>query len=202
MIYTIGHSTLTKEEFSNLTTDIDNPIIVDIRSHPTSKWPQFYKEAMEQWLPTYGIKYEWMSGLGGWRDDHKHLQEELATVDVDLKYYTKGVFPKQRIAKRRKQSTTGPEWYIFGLWDYQWFMRLDEFILSADVLIKRSYDENLIIMCCELLPWKCHRSMVSDYLAYKGVEAIHLQPKMKHHFEMLGNRLDRYHPDVKAAWGY
>lgn len=197
MIYSVGHSTLSKEEFARLFSDIEQPIVVDVRSHPTSRWPQFQKRELETWLPGFGIGYEWWPGLGGWRKKHAKWASDFAEVDVDLSFYLGSAFPKQRIAKKRKEKTG---WYIYGLWDYQWYQVLGEFLQAADELIERGKTENLAIMCCELLPWKCHRSMVADYLAYRGVECVHLQPKFKPHSEMLGNRLERYHPEVRESW--
>lgn len=94
-----------------------------------------------------------------------------------------------------------PQWTSVGLWDYQFFMTLPEF---KDGLTKLMlYDDpndHCAIMCCELLWWKCHRSMIADCLAFFGVEATHIQPKLTVHQNALGNRLERYHPDVIATW--
>ena len=42
--------------------------VVDVRSFPGSRHnPQFGREEMERWVPTAGIGYVWIRGLGGRR---------------------------------------------------------------------------------------------------------------------------------------
>lgn len=197
MIYTVGHSTMQKQEFLHLVSRIDE--IWDIRSHPGSRWEQFRKEEMEQWLPDHGIDYLWVPQLGGWRSDHEPLAERFKEYHVDIPAYVKGKFPKQRISKEISGQEE-PYWYNQGLWDFQFFMTLDEFFRGVDDLVRESRRKNIGIMCCECLWWKCHRSMVADYLVHIGYDAVHLQPKYTLHSDCIGNRLERYHPHVLGIW--
>jgi uncharacterized protein (DUF488 family) len=34
--------------------------------------------------------------------------------------------------------------------------------------------ENPCFMCAETLPWRCHRRLIADLLAARGLEVIHL----------------------------
>ena len=103
MIFTIGHSTLKEQDFTELMGAV--PTLIDVRSHPGSRaHPQFNKGNMEQWMPELGKNYEWWPGLGGW--DVRHAQDTALTdrmhaVGVDLAVYSRGLFPKQRIAGYR-----------------------------------------------------------------------------------------------------
>jgi len=202
MIYTIGHSVLPKEEFLRLIRGkVDT--VIDVRSHPNSKWPHFRKESLEKWLPEAGIGYEWWPELGGW--DARHLPLVETFPDVDLAAYAKGKFPKQRIAKNAEPpaeqlALLKPQWTNIGLRDYASFTSLDEFLEGADRLMARGESGSVGIMCCEVLPWKCHRSMISDYLAFRQVDSVHMQPKPKAHSQMLGNRLERYSVSILEAW--
>lgn len=197
MIYTLGHSTLVEEAFIEVAKPVN--IIMDIRSHPTSKWPQFRKENMEEWVPRFGKAYEWEPGLGGWDKRHLPTANAMQAVGVDVQVYAKGKFPKQRIAGA-VGATGNPTWTNQGLYDYSWFMTLPEFLDAADNLVIRGQYENIAIMCCEVLWWKCHRSMVADYLVWRGGQATHLQPKMTDHKSALGNRLSRYDPRIIRSW--
>jgi hypothetical protein len=204
MIYTIGHSTLDKQKFIELIRPIQ--VVIDVRSHPTSRWEQFRKENLEHWLPRAEKQYEWWPSLGGWTDRHLPLMDEMKPRMVDIRAYARGKFPKQRIGKnfphpdQLELPLDRPSWTNQGLWDYSWFMALDEFLDAVDILIQRGSQENVGIMCCECLWWKCHRSMIADYLCFKEVDVIHLQPKPKRHSAAIGNRLDRYHPDIIKVW--
>lgn len=62
----VGHGTLTEEDFLAVVDGID--VIADVRRYPGSRrHPQFGREAMERWLPAAGIAYEWFADLGGRR---------------------------------------------------------------------------------------------------------------------------------------
>jgi uncharacterized protein (DUF488 family) len=200
MIYSIGHSTLEIPKFLELTKEIE--IILDIRSHPTSHWPQYRQEEMQRWLPENGKKYEWEPGLGGWDKRHAPLLEEMNQYDVDLTSYLKGKFPKQTIAKKIQNyplfENLKPTWTNRGLYDYSFFMKTEEFKESLKKLIQRK--ENIGILCCEALPWRCHRSMVADALLHFGIDVTHLQPKRTMHSCVIGNRLSRYDSRIIESW--
>ena len=67
-IWTIGYSGRTKEAFLKLLKDYGIEIVVDVRHFPTSKNPDFRREALEAWLPENGIRYVWLGDLlGGYR---------------------------------------------------------------------------------------------------------------------------------------
>ena len=220
MLYSVGHSTLSKEDFISMISEVVSTII-DVRSHPTSRWEQFQKPNMESWLPVMGVKYEWWPELGGWDVRHADRIEEMAKYGVNLKPYIKGHFPKQHIAVKDEPDTRQeflpgikPTWTNIGLRDYSYFEMLPEFLEGCDKLIQRSKTESIAFMCCESQWWRCHRSMISDYLAFRDIESIHIMPHLRQknkikfvdghklisHSTVLGNRLERYDTPVKEAW--
>ncbi len=140
MIYTIGHSILSTEQFLKVIEPVD--IVMDVRSHPGSKWEQFNKENLEKWLPENNKKYIWEPRLGGWSAKHLTLIEQFSKYNVDIAAYAKSKFPKQRIAKNNKPSDV-PTWYNQGLWDYQFFMTLPEFVDGINNLLKISDNANV-----------------------------------------------------------
>lgn len=221
-VYTMGHSTLSAEDFVKAVKSRSITSVLDIRSHPTSKWEWFWKDRMERWLPGAGLRYEWWPELGGWTKRHLPLKEQFSPRGVDLEAYAKGKFPKQRIGKSfpepddRQIGLPGvkPVWSNQGLWDYQFFLSIPEAVRGLKNLIERGRREDVVIVCSEAVPWRCHRSMVSDALSFLGVESYHIVPtfrqkdkvksvsgsKASPHSRMLGNRLERYEPDVLSAW--
>ncbi len=66
-IFTIGHSRHTAEHFVSLLRENEVARLVDVRSHPASKWaPQFGKAALAQMLATHAIEYVFLGReLGG-----------------------------------------------------------------------------------------------------------------------------------------
>jgi uncharacterized protein (DUF488 family) len=222
MLFTIGHSTLSQPDFlAMLGGRVET--VIDVRSHPTSKWAQFDRLNLRHWLPDAKVGYEWWPELGGWDRRHERYAKSFEKKGVDLHVYAKGKFPKQRIGKKFPDAVDSaqldlphirPKWTNVGLYDYSWFMYLGEFLEGADRLIERGKTEDLGFMCAECLYWRCHRSMISDYLAFRGVEAFHLQPHIRQknkvkfvdgfrllpHSKVLGNRLERYEPEILAKW--
>ncbi|WP_425307699.1 DUF488 domain-containing protein [Ammonicoccus fulvus] len=75
-IHTLGHGTLSEDEFIELARSVELAEVVDVRSFPGSRRnPQFGKELMAEWLPEAGIAYAWVEALGGRRKpvpDSKH----------------------------------------------------------------------------------------------------------------------------------
>jgi uncharacterized protein (DUF488 family) len=57
---------------------------------------------------------------------------------------------------------------------YADYMETDEFRAGIERLLNLARDRRTAIMCSEAVWWRCHRSMISDYLKAKGVEVIHI----------------------------
>jgi uncharacterized protein (DUF488 family) len=54
-------------------------------------------------------------------------------------------------------------------------MLTDEFSIAVDDLLQSSVDVLTVVMCSESVWWRCHRRLVSDYLALvRGTEVRHL----------------------------
>jgi uncharacterized protein (DUF488 family) len=71
-VWTIGHSTRSIEEFSELL--ISNAVrqILDVRTVPRSRHnPQFNRDELPQSLAAHGIEYKHLAGLGGLRHARK-----------------------------------------------------------------------------------------------------------------------------------
>ena len=70
-IWTIGHSTLTIEEFIERLKSFEIRALVDVRSYPGSRrYPHFNKENLTPSLAAEGIEYSHFRELGGRRRAH------------------------------------------------------------------------------------------------------------------------------------
>jgi uncharacterized protein (DUF488 family) len=68
LIYTIGHSTRTFEEFAGILRAYDITDLADVRTMPRSRYnPQFNGDALEGALGIIGIQYAHLPKLGGVR---------------------------------------------------------------------------------------------------------------------------------------
>lgn len=68
IVWTVGHSTRTIEEFINILQSFSIEQIIDVRHFPGSrKYPHYNKEALQRSLLKVKIKYEHIVELGGRR---------------------------------------------------------------------------------------------------------------------------------------
>jgi uncharacterized protein (DUF488 family) len=67
-IWSIGHSTHALEDFVALLSAHGVSRLVDVRTVPRSRrHPHFASEALARELPGFGIEYQHLAALGGWR---------------------------------------------------------------------------------------------------------------------------------------
>src|SRR5206468_9281159 len=54
------------------------------------------------------------------------------------------------------------------------YMQTPEFKTGLDRLIKSAARMQVAIMCAEAVPWRCHRSLIADALAVRGIQVTHV----------------------------
>jgi uncharacterized protein (DUF488 family) len=146
-IYTIGHSTRDLAEFSHVLQEHEIRLLEDIRAFPMSRrYPHFNREHLELWLPEIGCDYVWEKDLGG-RRNKQMSREESPNVAL------------------RNDSFR----------NYADYMLSATFQNAALRLIDRAEKQRTAIMCAELLYFRCHRMLVSDYLVSVGHKVLHIQ---------------------------
>jgi uncharacterized protein (DUF488 family) len=146
-IFTIGHSTRDLAEFSRVLQAHDIRLLEDIRAFPMSRrHPHFNRDHLELWLPEIGTEYLWEKDLGGRRSRQMPAEE---SPNVALR---------------------NPSFRNYG--DY---MLSEKFHAAAARLVERAGKTNTAIMCAELLYFRCHRMLVSDYLVSQGHTVLHIQ---------------------------
>lgn len=80
--------------------------------------------------------------------------------------------------KVRKDSlNTG--WHHPAFRGYADYMETEDFKHGIEELIYLAQNKRTAIMCAEVLWWRCHRSMISDYLKLKGWDVIHILSLLK-----------------------
>lgn len=150
-IYTVGHSTHSSDEFVSLLKTYDVEAIVDVRSYPGSNYmPQFNKENMEEWLPENGISYLHMPTLGGRRKKNHDIEESL--VDG---------------------------WRNTSFQNYAAYSLTEEYESALHELVALEKDKRVCYMCSESVPWRCHRLIISNNLALKGLTVHHIMTEKK-----------------------
>ena len=67
-------------------------------------------------------------------------------------------------------------WRDAGFRGYADYMQTGEFAQAAAELIKLAEEKPTAIMCAEAVPFRCHRSLISDFLVTRGLEVLHIYP--------------------------
>lgn len=68
---------------------------------------------------------------------------------------------------RKDSINTG--WRNASFRGYADYMQTPEFAAAVDELLSDSAEAQTAIMCAEAVPWRCHRSLVGDALAARGI---------------------------------
>jgi len=98
LVYTVGTSTRSPEEFVELLTGHGVEVIVDVRRFPSSRFEHFHREKLAKLLGEAGIDYIYMGEeLGGYRQGG--YQSFTATTEFQI-----GLKKLEEIARERKAA--------------------------------------------------------------------------------------------------
>ncbi len=147
-IWTIGHSTRSGEEFTQILRAHDIQLLVDVRSFPGSRrYPQFNRATLAEALAAAGIQYKHEPQLGG-----------------------------RRTPRPDSHNTA---WRNASFRAYADHMESEEFRNGVKDLLELAREARTAVMCAESLWWRCHRSLISDYLKAAGHQVIHILDETK-----------------------
>jgi uncharacterized protein (DUF488 family) len=175
-VWTIGHSTRTIDDFISLLKENEINLLADVRAWPGSKrYPHFNKDVLKESLNAHGIRYEHFPELGGKR--------------------------------KSKSDSRNTAWRNASFRGYADYMETEQFQKGVERLLAFARSDGLgsrrnerdgweavtpcptAIMCAEAVWWRCHRSLIADYLKARGVEVLHV----------LGANKVEPHPYTSAA---
>jgi uncharacterized protein (DUF488 family) len=143
-LYTIGHSTRTRDELVDALRSVGVRLLVDIRTIPRSRHaPQFNRETLSRSLPRRGLRYVHLAALGGLRKPR----------------------PDSRNEGWRNAS-------FRGFADYMETPEFTAGL--RDLRARAREEGPAAIMCAEAVPWRCHRSLVADALIARGDAVFHI----------------------------
>lgn len=144
--FTVGHSTLTSDEFVALLTQQGVTRVVDVRRYPGSRRnPQFSKEALAGCLADRGIGYTHALALGGRRGLQPGVPRELNGY-----------------------------WQNESFHNYADYALTESFQRALDELIGAAQGQRVALMCSEAVWWRCHRRIIADHLLARGEEVFHI----------------------------
>jgi uncharacterized protein (DUF488 family) len=132
-VLTVGHGTLGADALGSLLRSAQVATVVDVRRFPGSRaHPHFSREAMEEWLPAFGVSYRWEQRLGG----------------------------RRRLDKTRRDLDTW--WEVEAFRAYAAYTRTAEFAAGLATVLADVEQGRTAVMCSESVWWRCHRRLIAD----------------------------------------
>jgi uncharacterized protein (DUF488 family) len=143
-IWTIGHSTRTIDEFISLLQANQIRLLVDVRSLPGSKR-----------YPQF---------------NKEALADSLGKTGIRYEH-----FPELGGRRKAKPESKNTAWRNASFRGYADYMETEEFRKGVERLLDLAAGAGpTAIMCAEAVWWRCHRSLISDYLKARGIEILHI----------------------------
>ena len=71
--------------------------------------------------------------------------------------------------RHAKPDSLNVGWRNDSFRGYADYMQTAEFAQSLDELLQLANREQIVLMCAEAVPWRCHRSLIADALLVRGV---------------------------------
>ena len=147
IVYTIGHSTRAIEEFIDLLKAHRIEVLIDIRSFPMSRR-----------LPHF---------------NRENMEKSLA--DAGIEYLWMNDLGGRR--KRELQDSPNIALRNDSFRNYADYMLTPSFQQAVKELLQIATAKRTAIMCAEAVYFRCHRMLVSDFLAAHGHEVLHILDK-------------------------
>ena len=143
-IWTIGHSTRTIDDFISLLKENEIKLLADVRAWPGSKR-----------CPQF---------------NKEALAESLSAHAIRYEH-----FPQLGGRRRPRSDSKNTAWRNASFRGYADYMETEQFHKGIERLLGLSREAGPVaIMCAEAVWWRCHRSLISDYLKARGIEVIHI----------------------------
>jgi uncharacterized protein (DUF488 family) len=143
-IWTIGHSTRAIDEFISLLKENEIKLLVDVRAWPGSKRYPQFNEDA--------------------------LAESLNAHGIRYEH-----FPELGGKRKSNPDSRNTAWRNASFRGYADYMETEQFQKGIERLLDVAPDAGpTAIMCAEAVWWRCHRSLIADYLKARGVEVMHI----------------------------
>ena len=143
-IWTIGHSTRTIDDFISLLKQNEIRLLVDVRAWPGSKR-----------YPQF---------------NKDALAEALNAYGIRYEH-----FPKLGGKRKSKPDSRNTAWRNASFRGYADYMETEQFQKGIERLLEVAAKAgSTAIMCAEAVWWRCHRSLIADYLKAREVEVPHI----------------------------
>lgn len=143
-IWTVGHSTRAIDEFISLIQANDIKLLADVRSLPGSRR-----------YPQF---------------NRETLAASLGKAGIHYEH-----FPELGGRRKPRLDSRNLAWRNASFRGYADYMETEEFRKGVERLLDLAAGTGpTAIMCAEAVWWRCHRSLISDYLKARRIQVMHI----------------------------
>jgi uncharacterized protein (DUF488 family) len=143
-IWTVGHSTRAIDEFISLIQANDIKLLADVRSLPGSRRYPQFNREM--------------------------LAGSLGKAGIHYEH-----FPELGGRRKPRSDSHNLAWRNASFRGYADYMETEEFRKGVERLLDLAAGAGpTAIMCAEAVWWRCHRSLISDYLKVRRIGVMHI----------------------------
>jgi uncharacterized protein (DUF488 family) len=106
--------------------------------------------------------------------NQENLKLKLGALNIEYIHFVE-------LGGRRNPKKDSPNvaWRVAAFRGYADYMETREFKEAVDRLQQLAMEKRTAFMCAEAPWWRCHRSLISDYLKAAGWKVIHIMTRNK-----------------------
>jgi uncharacterized protein (DUF488 family) len=101
--------------------------------------------------------------------DSEPLAKALGEAGIEYKW-----IPSLGGRRRTRPDSRNTAWRNEAFRGYADYMETDEFRAGIAQLLALACEKRTAILCAEAVWWRCHRSLISDYLKAAGIQVFHI----------------------------
>ncbi len=106
--------------------------------------------------------------------NRERLSASLAEAAIEYQH-----FPELGGRRHAQPDSLNMAWRNESFRGYADYMETEPFRQGIDRLLNVAREGRTAVMCAEVVWWRCHRSLISDYLKAIGVEVTHIMAEGK-----------------------
>jgi len=116
--------------------------------------------------------------------NRENLRASLHEAGIEYQH-----LPELGGRRRAKPDSLNMAWRNESFRGYADYMETEEFRAGISRLVEVAEERCCVVMCAEAVWWRCHRSLISDYLKSRGATVVHI----------IGAGKSEEHPFTSAA---
>ena len=101
--------------------------------------------------------------------NRENLPSSLASAGISYRH-----MPGLGGLRRPRPDSINTGWRNASFRGFADYMQTREFESNLEGLIERGNGARVAIMCAEAVPWRCHRSLIADALAARGIPVVEI----------------------------